>query len=63
MFKMVLEKAEEPEIKMPTLAGSSKEKKIPEIFISALLTMSKPLTACITINCGKIRKRCEYQTI
>ena len=29
--------------------------------ISALLTMSKPLTVWITINCGKIRKRWEYQ--
>ena len=30
--------------------------------ISALLTMLKPLTACITINCGKFWKRWEYQT-
>ena len=30
--------------------------------ISALLTMPKPLTVCITINCGKFRKRCAYQT-
>ena len=30
--------------------------------ISALLTMPKPLTACITINCGKFWKRWEYQT-
>ena len=30
--------------------------------ISALLTMSKPLTVWITINCGKFFKRWEYQT-
>ena len=29
---------------------------------SALLTMPKPLTVWITINCGKFWKRCEYQT-
>ena len=31
-------------------------------FISALLTMPKPLTVWITINCGKFRKRWEYET-
>ena len=30
--------------------------------ISALLTMPKPLTVWITINCGKFSKRWEYQT-
>ena len=30
MFKLVLEKAEEPEIKLPTSAGSSKSKRVPE---------------------------------
>ena len=30
--------------------------------ISALLTMPKPLTVWITINCGKFFKRWEYQT-
>ena len=30
--------------------------------ISALLTMSKPLTVWITITCGKFGKRWEYQT-
>ena len=29
---------------------------------SALLTMPKPLTVCITTNCGKFFKRWEYQT-
>ena len=54
MFKLVLEKAEEPEIKLPTSAGSSKNQKSSrKTSISALLTMPKPLTVWITINCGK----------
>ena len=63
MFKMVLEKAEEPEIKLPTSAGSSKKQESSkETSISALLTIPKPLTVWITINCGKFWKRWEYQT-
>src|SRR5574341_802063 len=51
MFKLVLEKAEEPEIKLPTSAGSSKKQESSrKTSISALLTMSKPLTVWITIN-------------
>ena len=51
MFKLVLEKAEEPEIKLPTSAGSSKEQESSrKTSISALLTMPKPLTVWITIN-------------
>ena len=54
MFKLVLEKAEEPEIKLPTSAGSSKRQESSrKTSISALLTMPKPLTVWITINCGK----------
>ena len=50
----VSEKAEEPEIKLPTTAGSSKKQESSrKTFISALLTMPKPLTVWITINCGK----------
>ena len=49
-----LEKAEEPEIKLPTSAGSSKKQENSrKTSISALLTMPKPLTVWITINCGK----------
>ena len=63
MFKLVLEKAEEPEIKLPTSTGSSKKQESSrETSISALLTMPKPLTVWITINCGKFLKRWEYQT-
>ena len=63
MFKLVLEKAEEPEIKLPTSSGSSKKQESSrETSISALLTMPKPLTVWITINCGKFWKRWKYQT-
>ena len=51
MFKLVFEKAEEPEIKLPTTAGSSrKQESSRKTSISALLTMPKPLTVWITIN-------------
>ena len=54
MFKLVLEKAEESEVKLPTSAGSSKKQESSrETSISALLTMPKPLTVCITISCGR----------
>ena len=50
----VLEKAEEPEIKLPTSVGLlKKQESSKKTSISALLTMPKPLTVWITINCGK----------
>ena len=50
MFKLVLEKAEEPE-KLPTSDGSlKKQESSRKTSISALLTMPKPLTVWITIN-------------
>ena len=50
----VLEKAEEQEIKLPISAGSSKKQESSrKTSVSALWTMPKPLTAWITINCGK----------
>ena len=61
MFKLDLEKAEEPEIKL--LLGHWKGKRVPEkTSDSALLTMPKPLTVWITTNCGKFLKKWEYQT-
>ena len=58
LFKLVLEKTEEPEIKLPTSAGSSKKQEsCRKTSISALLTMPKPLTMWITKNCGKFFKR------
>ena len=58
MFKLVLEKAGEPEIKLPTSAGSSqKQESSRKTSLSALLTMPKPLTVWITINCGKSERK------
>ena len=60
--KLVLEKAEEPEIKLPTFAESQKKQR--EFFkksTSASLTTLKPLTVWFTANCGKFLKRWEYQ--
>ena len=49
MFKLVLEKVEEPEIKLPTFAGSSKKQESSrKTSISALLILPKPLTMWIT---------------
>ena len=63
IFKLDLEKAEEPEIKLPTSDGSSKKQEsFRKTSTSALLTMPKPLTLWITTNCGKYLKRWEYQT-
>ena len=63
MLKLDLEKAEEPEIKLPTYVGSSKKQESSrKTSISALLTKLKALTAWITTNFGKFFKRWEYQT-
>ena len=62
MFKLDLEKAEKPEIKLSTSNGSSKKQESPrKTSTSVLLSMPKPLTVWITINCGKFFKRWEYQ--
>ena len=64
IFKLDLEKSEEPEIKLLTSDGSSKKEETSrKTSTSALLTMSKPLTVWITMNCGKFFKRWKYQTI
>ena len=63
MFKLVLKKAEQPEIKLPTSSESwKKQESSRKGCISALLTMPKPLTVWITMNCGNFWKRWEYQT-
>ena len=55
MVMLVLEKVEEPEIKLLTSTGSSKKRESSQrTFISALLTMPKPLTVWITIKCRKL---------
>ena len=57
MFKLVLGKAEEPEIKLPASAGSRKKQESSrKTSISALLTMPKPLTVWITINWKILQK-------
>ena len=62
-FKLDLEKAEEPETKLPTSSGSSKKQESSrKTSISALLTMPKPLTVRITIYRGKFWQIWEYQT-
>ena len=54
MFQVDLEKVENPEIKLPTSAGSlKKQERSRKTSISALLTMTKPLSVWITIDCGK----------
>ena len=63
MFKLVVEKAEEQEIKFPTSVESSKRQESSrKTSISSLLTMPKLLTRWIITNCGKFFKRWEYQT-
>ena len=54
MFELDLEKAEEPEITLPTSSGSSKKQESSrKTSTSALLTMPKPLAVWTTINYGK----------
>ena len=54
MFKLDLEKAEDPEVELSASIGSSKKQESSrKMSISALLTMPKPFTVWITINYGK----------
>ena len=63
MFKLVLEKVEESEIKLPTSAGSSKKQESSrKTSISALLTMPNPLTVWVIINGGKLIKLKSFCT-
>ena len=63
MFKLNLEKAEEPEIKLPIPTGSSKKQESSrKTSTFALLTRPKPSTVWITINYGIFLKRWQYQT-
>ena len=63
MFKLDSEKAEEPEIKLPTSIGSlKKQESSRKSSTSALFTTPKPLTVWITANSGKFLKKWEYQT-
>ena len=63
MFKLDLEKAEEPEIKLSTSVGSLKKQAgSRKTYNYGLLTTPKPLTAWITTSCGKFLKRWEYRS-
>ena len=63
MFKLVLEKAEEPEIKLPTYTGSSKKQESSRKNIYfCFLDYTKAFDCVDPINCGKFWKRWEYQT-
>ena len=63
MFKLDLEKAEEPEIKLPISFGSSKKQENSrKTSTSASLTTPKPLTVWIITSYAKLLKRWEYQT-
>ena len=60
--QLFLEKAEQPEIKLPTSTGSSKKQESSrKTSISVLLTMAKLFTVWITIHCGQFWKRWGYQ--
>ena len=63
MFKLDLEKAEEPKIRLPKPTGSSKKQESSrKTSISALLTMPKPLTVWSQETVEKFWERWEYQT-
>ena len=53
MFKLDLEKAEEPDIKLPTSTGSSKKQEFQKNIYFCFIFTPKPLTVLITTNCGK----------
>ena len=58
MLKLDLEKAEEPEIKLPTSVGLwKKQENSRRTSTSASLTMLNALTVWITTDCGKFLKR------
>ena len=62
MFKLILEKAEEPGIKLPISAGSSKKQEFQKNIFFCFIDYAKAFV-WITTNCGKFWKRWEYQTI
>ena len=63
MYKLDLEKAEEPDIKLPTFGRSwRKQGSSRKTSTCALLTTQKPLTVWITTNCGRLFKWWEYET-
>ena len=62
MFKLVLVKAEEPEIKLPTSAGTWKEQESSRKHLFLLYWLCQSLWLCGSHETGKFWKRWEYQT-
>ena len=62
MFKLVLEKADEPEIKLPTSSGSLKKQESSEKHQFLLYWLRQSLWLCGSQQTGKFWKRWEYQT-
>ena len=63
VFKLDLEKTEDPEFKLPTFIGSQKKQENSRTAsTSALLITPKPLPVQTTTDCGKFFKRWEHQT-
>ena len=61
MYKLDLEKSEEPEIKLPKSTGSQKTQENFRRTLTSVSLISQSLTVWITANCGKFLKRWEYQ--
>ena len=62
MFKPDLEKAEEPEIKLPTSTGIIEKSRVQKNFYFCFIDYAKSLTVWITRNCGHFLKRWKYLT-
>ena len=62
MFKLALEKAEEPEIKLPTSIGSWKKQENPSKHLFLFYWLCQSLWLCGSQQIGKFLKRREYQT-
>ena len=62
MFKLDLEKAEEPEIKLPTSAGSLKKQEFLKNIYFCFIDYAKAFDCVDHIDCGKFFKRWEHQT-
>ena len=62
MFKLVLEKAQEPEIKLPTSFGSWKKQEFQKNIYICFIDYTKAFDCVITTNCGQFWKIWAYQT-
>ena len=62
MFKLILEKAEEPEIKLPTFTGWLKSKRVPKKHLFCFIDYAKAFDCVDHSKLWKILKEMEYQT-